>query len=156
MKNDYLMRRLSSEETYFYFKDRYKDSNSMIANFNIIKKQDKENKFKNKKYLLQSVWGFFDYNDVIEMLKYEEEVHNTILYAQQLIIDIEALIEKDGTKGNLGKIAKLVGIPQQSMGALNISYNMAIKIINNIETKLKSISYEALQDLKVNYHRLSA
>lgn len=150
------MRRLSSEETYLYFKDRYKNPNSMIANFNILKKQDKENQFKNKKYLLQSVWGFFDYDDVMEMLKYEEEVHNIILYAQQLIIDIEALIIESGAKGKLGKLAKLVGIPAQMLSTLNISYNTALKIINNIETKLNNISHEAIQDLKVNYQKLSA
>ena len=150
------MHRLSSEETYLYFKDRYKNPNSMIANFNILKKQDKENQFKNKKYLLQSVWGFFDYDDVMEMLKYEEEVHNIILYAQQLIIDIEALIIESGAKGKLGKLAKLVGIPAQMLSTLNISYNTALKIINNIETKLNNISHEAIQDLKVNYQKLSA
>ena len=90
------------------------------------------------------------------MLRYEEEVNNTIVYAQQLVIDLEALIIESGAKGKLGKLANLIGIPQQMLSRLNISYNTALKIINNIETKLNNISQEAIQDLKVNYQKLSA
>ena len=92
----------------------------------------------------------------MELIKYQEEVNNTIVYAQQLVIDIEALIHETGSKGKLGKLAKLIGISQQTLSTLNISYNMALKIINNIETKLNSMSIEAIQDLKVNYNKLIA
>lgn len=127
----------------------------MLISFNVLKSQDKDNKFKNKKYLVQSSYGYFNYDDIMQLLKYEEEVHNTIVYAQQLVVDIEALITETGTKGKLGKLANLVGIPQQMLSTLNISYNMALKIINNIETRLNSISYEALQDLKISYQKLT-
>ena len=147
------MRRLSTEDTYFYFKKKYISEKVMLVSFGVTRNQDKEKQFKNKKYLVQSVWGYFDYQDVMEMLRYEEEVNNTIVYAQQLVIDLEALIIESGAKG---KLAKLVGIPAQMLSTLNISYNTALKIINNIETKLNNISQEAIQDLKVNYQKLSA
>lgn len=150
------MRRLSTEETYFYFKKKYRSANVMMTCFNVLKNQDKENKYLNKKYILQSAYGYYDYNDIMEVLKYDEEVNNTITYAQQLVIDIEALINESGAKGKLGKLAKIVGIPQQMLSTLNISYNMALKIINNIETKLNSMSIEAIQDLKANYNKLIA
>lgn len=150
------MRRLSTEETYIYFKKKYSSAKVMAVCFNVLKNQDKENKYLNKKYILQSAYGYYDYNDIMEVLKYEENVNNTITYAQQLVIDIEALINETGTKGKLGKLAKLIGIPQQMLSTLNISYNMALKIINNIETKLNNMSNEAIQDLKVNYNKLIA
>lgn len=150
------MRRLSTEETYFYFKKKYSSAKVMAVCFNVLKNQDKENKYLNKKYILQSSYGYYDYNDIMEVLKYEEDVNNTITYAQQLVIDIEALINETGTKGKLGKLAKLIGIPQQMLSTLNISYNMALKIINNIETRLNNMSIEAIQDLKVNYNKLIA
>ncbi len=150
------MRRLSTEDTYFYFKKRYISERVMLVSFRVTRNQDKEKQFKNKKYLVQSVWGYFDYQDIMEMLRYEEEVNNTIVYAQQLVIDLEALIIESGAKGKLGKLAKLIGIPQQMLSRLNISYNTALKIINNIETKLNNMSIEAIQDLKVNYQKLSA
>lgn len=150
------MRRLSTEETYFYFKKKYRSANVMMTCFNVLKNQDKENKYLNKKYILQSAYGYYDYNDIMEVLKYDEEVNNTITYAQQLVIDIEALINESGAKGKLGELAKIVGIPQQMLSTLNISYNMALKIINNIETKLNSMSIEAIQDLKANYNKLIA
>lgn len=148
------MRRLSTEETYFYFKKKYRSANIMMTCFNVLKNQDKQNKYLNKKYILQSAYGYYDYNDIMEVLKYDEEVNNTITYAQQLVIDIEALINETGTKGKLGKLAKLIGIPQQMISTLNISYNMALKIINNIETKLNNMSIEAIQDLRINYNKL--
>ena len=150
------MRRLSTEDTYFYFKKKYISEKVMLASFGIFRNQDKEKQFKNKKYLVQSVWGYFDYCDIMEMLRYEEDVNNTIVYAQQLVIDLEALIIDSGAKGKLSKLAKLAGIPAPTLSTLNISYNTALKIINNIETKLNNISHEAIQDLKVNYQKLSA
>lgn len=150
------MRRLSTEETYTYFKKKYRSEKVMAVCFNVLKNQDKENKYLNKKYILQSSYGYYDYNDIMEVLRYEENVNNTIIYAQQLVIDIEALINETGTKGKLGKLAKLIGIPQQMISTLNISYNVALKIINNIEIKLNSMSIEAIQDLKVNYNKLIA
>ncbi len=138
------MRRLSTEDTYFYFKKKYISERVMLVRFGVTRNQDKEKQFKNKKYLVQSVWGYFDYQDVMEMLRYEEEVNNTIVYAQQLVIDLEALIIESGAKGKLGKLAKLIGIPQQMLSRLNISYNTALKIINNIETKLEKINYSGL------------
>lgn len=150
------MCRLSTEETYTYFKKKYSSAKVMAVCFNVLKNQDKENKYLNKKYILQSSYGYYDYNDIMEVLRYEENVNNTITYAQQLVIDIEALINETGTKGKLGKLAKLIGIPQQMLSTLNISYNMALKIINNIETKLNNMSIEAIQDLRVNYNKLIA
>ena len=149
------MRRLSTEDTYFYFKKKYISEKVMLVSFGVTRNKDKEKQFKNKKYLVQSVWGYFDYQDVMEMLRYEEEVNNTIVYAQQLVIDLEALINETGTKGKLGKLATLIGIPQQMLSRLKISYNTALKIINNIETRLNNMSIEAIRDLKVNYQKLS-
>lgn len=150
------MCRLSTEETYTYFKKKYSSAKVMAVCFNVLKNQDKDNKYLNKKYILQSAYGYYDYNDIMEVLKYEENVNNTITYAQQLVVDIEALINETGTKGKLGKLAKLIGIPQQMLSTLNISYNMALKIINNIETRLNNMSIEAIQDLRVNYNKLIA
>ena len=94
------MRRLSTEDTYFYFKKRYISERVMLVSFGVTRNQDKEKQFKNKKYLVQSVWGYFDYQDIMEMLRYEEEVNNTIVYAQQLVIDLEALIIESVLKAN--------------------------------------------------------
>ena len=66
------MRRLSTEDTYFYYKKKYISEKVMLVSFGVTRNQDKEKQFKNKKYLVQSVWGYFDYQDVMEMLRYEE------------------------------------------------------------------------------------
>lgn len=148
------MRKLSTEDTYFYFKNKYRSANVMMTCFNVLKNQDKENKYLNKKYILQSEYGYYNYDDIMELIRYEEDVNNTIVYAQQLVIDIEALVNESGAKGKLGKIAKLIGIPQQMISTLNISYNTALKIINNIETRLNNMSIEAIRELRNDYRKL--
>lgn len=148
------MRKLSTEDTYFYFKNKYRSANVMMTCFNVIKNQDKENKYLNKKYILQSEYGYYNYDDIMELIRYEEDVNNTIVYAQQLVIDIEALVNESGAKGKSGKIAKLIGIPQQMISTLNISYNTALKIINNIETRLNNMSIEAIRELRNDYRKL--
>lgn len=148
------MRKLSTEDTYFYFKHKYRSANVMMTCFNVLKNQDKKNKYLNKKYILQSEYGYYNYDDIMELIRYEEDVNNTIVYAQQLVIDIEALVNESGAKGKLGKIAKLIGIPQQMISTLNISYNTALKIINNIETRLNNMSIEAIRELRNDYRKL--
>lgn len=149
------MRRLSTEETFFYFQDYFSNANNMVLTFASNKHQDKNNEFVNKKYLIQKVYGFYDYSDIMELLKYREEQQNTIIYAQQLVVDIESLFVGIPVKYKCkGKLAQLIGITQQQMGVMNISYNTALKIIKNIEDKIKSMSFEGIQDLKMRYERV--
>ena len=148
--------RLSTEELYeYYFKDRYVNINAMCASFSIHKKRDKKGEFVNKKYLIPEVFGFYSYYDLVEMLSYEEKMRNTISYAQQLIIDIEAIMDQYKIKGSVTKLAKLAGIIHQQVPNLNISYEVALKVIDRIETKIKSLSIEAIRDLKLELEKVS-
>ena len=148
--------RLSTEELYeYYFKDRYSSLAVMASSFAIHKARDKKCEFINKKYLVSKVYGYYDYSDLNEMLKYEEDVRNKVSYAQQLIIDIEAIMEQYKIQGAVGKLAKLAGIIPQQISALNISYELALKVIDRIETKIKSLSIEAIRDLKLELEKVS-
>lgn len=145
------MRKLTTSETYFYFKNLYKDAQTMQMSFCMNKKRDDENKFKNKKYLLQSEYGYYDYKDIIQMLKYNEEVKNTIHYAQQLIVDIEAILNYNGIVGAATKLSKITGLTNTRITYLDFSYESALKCIKNIEDKIKGLSLEAIRDLKQHY-----
>lgn len=138
------MRQLTTSETYFYFKHRFKSKDNMQVTFNIQAKRNPE--MKNKKYLIQSQYGYYKYDDVMEMIKWLEHENNTVLYAQQLIIDLEAIM--CNINGCKSKIARLIGSTPQRVHELNFSYDVAVKIINNLENKLKSMSIEAIRDLK--------
>lgn len=149
------MRYLTSEEVYFYFKDRYVNCESMVSSFLTNKFNDKDGKYLNKRYLIQRQYRLYSYDELMEMIKYIEHEHNTICYAQQLIVDLEAIFEAKKINGHIAKIAKIAGIVPQVMYTLNISYDRALKVIENIETKIKSLSIEAIQELKSDLKKVS-
>lgn len=148
------MRLIDTDSTYLYFQGKYKNAESMTSVFGVQKMLDKNKIFKNKKYLLQEELGFYKYSDVIEMYKYYENINNTISYAKQLIIDIEAIMNQYEIKGANNKLASLVGTYPQNIAYLDISYEASIKIIDTIETKIKSLSIEAIRDLKLEYSKV--
>lgn len=145
------MRKLTTSETYFYFKNLYKDKETMRMGFYMNQKRDEENKFKNKKYLVQSEYGYYDYKDIMEMVKYNEEVKNTIHYAQQLIVDIEAILNHNGIVGAATKLSKISGLRSTRITYIDFSYESSLKCIKNIEDKIKGLSLEAIRDLKQHY-----
>lgn len=149
------MRKLTTKETFFFFKDRFKTVDIMVTAFNILKSKDKENEFVNKTYIVQCEYNYYRYDDIMKVLKYDEEVHNTICYAQQLIVDLGAIFENRNIKAIDSKLAKLTGVHSHQIGLLSFSYKSALKCIRNIEDKIKSLSYEALMDLKQEYKQIS-
>lgn len=147
------MRLLTVEETHFYFKDKYKTKIFMSNAFMTAKTNDKARKYVNKKYLIQYQHGYFKYSDVMQMLKWIEHENNTICYAQQLIVDLEALCNNH--IGYKTKLSKLVGITPQQLQYMNISFEVAKRIIERIENKLKSMSITAIRELKRDFIRVS-
>ena len=148
------MRKLTTSETYYYFKSRFKNKDTMVTSFNILKFNDKNNEFLNKKYVVQSEYGYYNYDDIMKVLKYDEEVQNTICYAQQLLVDLEVILNENGIVGAATKISKISGVPSQQISYLNLGYETALKCIKNIEDKIRGLSLEAIRDLKLEYAKV--
>lgn len=151
------MNTISAKEMHsLYFKDKYTNFESMVCAFNVHKRKDKEGIYKNKKYMVQASYSRYNFDDLSEYLKFDEEKHNTICYAKQLIIDIEALAKEYAPFVTQTKISNIVGIPNQYMNTLDLSYEASLKVIEKVENKIKSLSIESIRDLKQNFNKMIA
>lgn len=147
------MRHFTAYEVYDYFlKDDYKTKDNMIATFHAQKYNDKQNKYKNKEYLVAKGKYYLE-SDVKEFLNFRIEQYNTITYAKQLIIDLTAIF--DYLELNLkNKLAKILGINSSTISSLDLGYETALRIIEALKNRLLEISPEAREDLKMMFNKV--
>lgn len=149
------MRRFSTADTYeYYFKERFKNLKTMTSTFSIYKADDPEGKFKNKTYLDSVAYGYYSYNDIKEYFSNKDKEHNTVVYCNQLLVDIEAILKLRAVKGGKGILADFIGIPQSQLTYQNFSFESAEAIINKIDNRLRNMSIEGIRELKLYYNKV--
>ena len=149
------MRIISYEDAYYsYLEDYYSSPFKMRDLFNHNKKIDKAKVNKNKTYLVSINRFYYLESDVLELLTYKKEQFNTIVYAQQLIVDFEAIFDYLGIKAK-AKFSRILKIDLYSLDNINFRYNTAVKIIENLKKRLMEISPEARQEIRYLYEKVS-
>lgn len=147
------MRYLPSFEVYqYYFKEKYANSRVMLISFYVAKQRDLKKEWVNKRYLVGEKFKgcgeiYYKYIDVLEYLQYEKETENTINYAKQLIVDIEALFEFEKVSRYRSKLIRNLGVSYQEFVDFEISYNYAVKFIEAVERVISQMSSEGRKDL---------
>ena len=146
------MRQFDTDDTYQYFLKRYYSSKyNMMSAFSHQKSRDKKGLYVNKKYIISND-GWYNENDIKEFLNFKIEQYNTITYAQQLIIDIEAIFDYYNLRAK-SKLARILNIKPQNL-SLDMNYETALKIINSFKSRLLSMSPEAISDLKNSFKKV--
>lgn len=146
------MRQFDTDDTYQYFLKRYYSSKyNMMSAFSHQKSRDKKGLYINKKYIISNN-GWYNENDIKEYLNFKIEQYNTITYAQQLIIDIEAIFDYYNLRAK-SKLARMLNIKPQNL-SLEMNYETALKIINSFKSRLLSMSPEAIIDLKNSFKKV--
>ena len=147
------MRQFDTDDTYQFFLKRYYSSKyNMTSAFSHQKGRDKKGLYVNKKYIISNN-GWYNESDIKEFLNFKIEQYNTITYAQQLIIDIEAIFDYYNLRAK-SKLARILNIKPQNL-SLDMSYETALKIIDGLKNRLSSMSPEALRDLKYNFNKVT-
>ena len=136
------MRQFDTDDTYQYFLKRYYSNKyNMMSAFSHQKSRDSKGLYVNKKYIISND-GWYNENDIKEFLNFKIEQYNTITYAQQLLIDIEAIFDYYNLRAK-SKLARILNIKPQNL-SLDMSYETALKIIDGLKNRLSSMSPEAL------------
>ncbi len=147
------MRQFDTDDTYQFFLKRYYSSKySMMSAFSHQKGRDSKGLYVNKKYIISNS-GWYSESDIKEFLNFKIEQYNTITYAQQLLIDIEAIFDYYNLRAK-SKLARILNIKPQNL-SLDMSYETALKIIDGLKNRLSSMSPEALRDLKYNFNKVT-
>ncbi len=140
------MRQFDTDDTYHFFLKRYYSSKyNMMSAFSHQKSRDSKGLYINKKYIISNN-GWYSENDIKEFLNFKIEQYNTITYAQQLIIDIEAIFDYYNLRAK-SKLARMLNIKPQNL-SLEMNYETALKVIDGFKSRLLSMSPEAIIDLK--------
>lgn len=146
------MRQFDTDDTYQYFLKRYYSSKyNMMSAFSHQKNRDSKGFYVNKKYIISNN-GWYNESDIKEFLNFKIEQYNTITYAQQLIIDIEAIFDYYDLRAK-SKLARMLNIKPQNL-SLDINYETALKIIDGLKNRLLSMSPEAIIDLKNSFKKV--
>lgn len=147
------MRSYDAEDTYNFLVDYYNNMDSMRNSFYVLKRRDKTGIYKNKSYLIPNESGYYYEKDIQELLGFKREKYNTITYAQQLIVDFEAIFDylNIPVKSKFAKIIKLNG---QQMHELTFSYEKAVEIIETLKNRLLAISPEARKEIKFLFNKV--
>ena len=147
------MRQFDTDDTYqFFLKRYYSNKYNMMSAFSHQKSRDSKGLYVNKKYIISND-GWYNENDIKEFLNFKIEQYNTITYAQQLLIDIEAIFDYYNLRAK-SKLARILNIKPQNL-SLDMSYETALKIIDGLKNRLSSMSPEALRDLKYNFNKVT-
>ena len=147
------MRQFDTDDTYQYFLKRYYSSKyNMMSAFSHQKSRDPKGLYVNKKYIISNN-GWYNENDIKEFLNFKIEQYNTIAYAQQLIIDIEAIFDYYNLRCK-SKLARMLNIKPQNL-SLEMNYETALKVIDGFKSRLLSMSHEAIKDLKYNFNKVT-
>lgn len=155
------MRYIDLETMYdAYFKDKYTSSITLGNTFSIFQKRDKTGVNKNINYIPAYVMKkekMYKDSDIKEYFRNNQQIFNDIQYAKQLMLDLYYLVEHSGAKGKISKLTRMIGVmPFYFNSEMSLSHEKALKVIENIESKIKSLSYEAIQDLKKSYNEMIA
>lgn len=147
------MRYYNYKDMYEYFlKDMYKNPTSMLQSFLNAERKDvnfeNENKTYIKKVKVNKSVCFYEQSDINAYLKFQQEKHNTIIYAKNLLLDLELLYEKINRVGHLGLIAKFAGVYQTVITYPCFEYDSAVRIINNIKELFMKVDVETVKALK--------
>ena len=146
------MRYFDTDDTYQYFLKRYYSNKyNMMSAFSHQKNRDKKGLYVNKKYIISNS-GWYNESDIKEFLNFKIEHHNTITYAQQLLIDIEAIFDYYNLRGK-SKLARILNIKPQNL-SLEMNYETALKIIDGLKNRLMQISPEARKEIKYMYNEV--
>lgn len=146
------MRQFDTDDTYQYFLKRYYSSKyNMMSAFSHQKNRDLKGLYVNKKYIISNN-GWYNESDIKEFLTFKIEQYNTITYAQQLIIDIEAIFDYYNLRAK-SKLARILNIKPQNL-SLDMNYETALKIINSFKSRLLTMSPEAIIDLKNSFKKV--
>ena len=146
------MRQFDTDDTYQFFLKRYYSSKyNMTSAFSHQKSRDKKGLYKNKKYIISNN-GWYNENDIKEFLNFKIEQYNTITYAQQLLIDIEAIFDYYNLRAKC-KLARILNIKPQNL-SLDMNYEPALKIIDGLKSRLLNMSSEGLRDLKYSFSKV--
>ena len=147
------MRQFDTDDTYQYFLKRYYSSKyNMMSAFSHQKSRDKKGLYVNKKYIISNN-GWYNENDIKEFLNFKIEQYNTITYAQQLLIDIEAIFDYYNLRCK-SKLARILNIKPQNL-SLDMNYETALKIIDGLKSRLLTMSPEAISDLKNSFKKVT-
>ena len=148
------MRHFTVEEVYDYFlKNDYQTKETMISTFNTQRYRDKERKYKNKKYICLVKNGYYLEEDIKEFLNFRIEEYNTVLYAQQLIIDLVAIFDYLELKLKR-KLANLLNTTPTRIGTLDFGYEASLKIIKILKDRLMQMSPEAREELRMIFDKV--
>jgi hypothetical protein len=147
------MRYYNYKDMYNYFlKDMYKNPTSMLQSFLNAEKSDKDFENENKTYVrklkLNKSVCVYEQADINEYLKFQQEKFNTIIYAKNLLFDLELLYERAEISGYKGVIAKIADVYQTVITYPNFDYDVALRIINNIKKLFMNVDVETVRSLR--------
>lgn len=135
-----------------FLKEMYKNPVSMTQTFLAAERVDKKREFENKNYVkktkLNKVVAIYLQKDINEFIKFQEEKFNTIIYAKQLLLDLELLYEKTNKQAYMDIIAKITGIIPKKVYYPDFDYKMACRIIENIYQLFTKVDIETIKQLK--------
>lgn len=147
------MRYYDYKDLYNYFlKESYKNPVSMLQSFLTAERADKNFENENKSYIrkikVNKSVCMYEQTDINEYLKFQQEKHNTIIYAKNLLLDIELLYEKAELQGYKGIIAKFAGVYQTVITYPNFDYDVALRIIKNIKELFMKVDLTTIKEIK--------
>ena len=153
------MRTFTTREIYnLYFKETVKDIKTLTTLFNLAEKADKDKERINKSYPKRSMEGkrvFYYQSDIKEFLDYPKKCNARIMYAQQIIIDLEALYEEAGIKKYKSLLAKYLNVPNSIFTYLLFGIKIANQIIEAAEDLFSKMDIEDIRGLRHQMKLLS-
>lgn len=136
----------------YYLKNSYKNPVSMLQSFLNAERNDinfeNENKTYIRKIKVNKSVCVYEQSDINEYLKFQQEKHNTIIYAKNLLLDIELLYEKAEVKGYKGVIAKFADVYQTVITYPHFDYDVALRVIRNIKNLFMNVDIETVKLLR--------
>lgn len=135
-----------------FLKEMYKNPVSMTQTFLASERVDKKREFENKNYVkktkLNKVVAIYLQKDINEFIKFQEEKFNTVIYAKQILLDLELLYEKTNKQAYIDTIAKITGIIPKKVYYPDFDYKMACRIIENVKQIFTRVDIETIGHLK--------
>lgn len=135
-----------------FLKEMYKNPVSMTQTFLAAERVDKAREFENKNYVKKTKFNkrvaLYLQKDINAYLSFQQEKFNTIIYAKQLLLDLELLYEKTNKQAYMDIIAKITGIIPKNVYYPDFDYKIACRIIENIKQLFTKVDIETIKQLK--------
>lgn len=135
-----------------FLKEMYKNPVSMTQTFLAAERVDKAREFENKNYVKKTKFNkrvaLYLQKDINAYLSFQQEKFNTIIYAKQLLLDLELLYEKTNKQAYMDIIAKITGIIPKKVYYPDFDYKIACRIIENIKQLFTKVDIETIKQLK--------